>query len=395
MKNNISKKRRVYLDWAAAAPICIEALHAANAVRSAYGNPSSPHQEGKYAREIIENARKVIARYIEAIPDDLIFTSGATEANNLAIRGHLTALVTNKRKPKDIHLLYAPTAHSSITHTAKTLAEEGFFVEPLPITAQGVVDITALRSCIRKETALVSMEAISGETGIIWNTREVANILSHIPHNTLRPLLHIDATHTPYTECVTRTYWGADMLVFDAQKIGAMRGIGVLVSHRTIALRQLMNGGSQERSIRPGTEPTTLIASFAAAFQSCDVSREHFRARAIRNRTTLIKYISAIPRTFINSGVHTVSHILNVSFLGRDTDYLTMLLDEAGFAVSTKSACETDNIGSHSVAILTGNIARSISTLRISFGPTTTYTDIHRFIKALIKAVAFIDENTI
>jgi len=178
MNGKFLKKKRVYLDWAAATPVCKPALRAGNTARRAtYGNPSSPHTEGRYARELLEEARGVIARYVEAKPDDVIFTSGATEANALAILGHMRALVASGRAPRDIHFLYASTAHTSIVHTAQALKEKGFAVEALPITLNGNVDIKTLRAMLRPQTALVSMEAVCGETGTVWNTREVKNAL--------------------------------------------------------------------------------------------------------------------------------------------------------------------------------------------------------------------------
>ena len=425
MNGKFLKKKRVYLDWAAATPVCKPALRAGNTARRAtYGNPSSPHTEGRYARELLEEARGVIARYVEAKPDDVIFTSGATEANALAILGHMRALVASGRAPRDIHFLYASTAHTSIVHTAQALKEEGFAVEALPITLNGNVDIKTLRAMLRPQTALVSMEAVCGETGTVWNTREVKNALrvfaqenrenknnasvgarasDHAGAGVPAPawsltLLHVDASAAPLTQNITRAHWSADMLVFDAQKMCGERGIGALVSHRTIALSPLVHGGPQERSIRPGTQPVALATSFAQAFRYCDTHRARFSARALQARALLIHHISKLPHTFINETANianTVPHILNISFIGRDTDYLTILLDEAGFAVSTKSACETNTIGSRVVTQLTRDPQRGASTLRVSWGQTTTLADIHRFIKALINAVAFLDEHAL
>ena len=397
MKRNFLQKKMVYLDWAAATPVCKQSLTIAFAIsKGVYGNPSSPHQDGQSAREILEESRNSIARFVEVKADDVIFTSGATEANALAIRGHLMALVASGRQPKDIHFLYASTAHASIVHTAEALKEEGFVVEPLPITKRGVVDITALDLMLRPQTALVSMEAVCGETGTIWNTREVKNALvraSAQSADARDTLLHVDASAAPLTQNVTRAHWSADMLVFNAQKMCGMRGIGVLISHRTIPLRQLFNGGPQERSLRPGTQSVVLATAFARAFKYCDEQRTRFNTRAIQTRKLLINAITTIPRTFINESARAVPNILNLSLIGRDTDYLTVILSEAGFSVSSKSACETNTIGSRVVTELTGEPLRGASTLRISWGYTTTDTDIRHFIYALIKAIAFLDEH--
>ncbi len=398
MKKSLLRKKRVYLDWAAATPVCKQSLAVALATaRDVYGNPSSPHYEGQLASEILEESRNVIARFVEAKADDIIFTSGATEANALAIRGHLTALSASGRQPKDIHFLYAETAHTSIVHTAEALKKEGFIVEPLPITKRGVVDIAKLSAMLRPETALISMEAVCGETGTVWNTREVKNALVRASADNAdarTALLHVDASAVPLTQRVTRSHWRADMLVFDAQKMCGMRGIGALISHRTIPLRQLFNGGEQERSLRPGTQAVALATAFARAFQYCDVERARFNARALQLRAFLTRAIATCQRAFINESALTAPNILNVSFIGRDTDYLTMILNEAGFAVSTKSACETNTVGSRVVTALTRDSLRGASTLRISWGHTTTDANIHHFTVALTKAIAFLDEHT-
>lgn len=201
---------------------------------------------------MLEDARTIIARLVEVQPDDVIFTSGATEANALAILGHVRALRAAGKK--DIHVLYLPSAHTSIVENMKALAEEGVAVEPLPIKEYRV-DIEMLAKMIRSETAFVSMDAVCGETGVVWNTREVASALRESRGSGEgRIVLHVDASQAPLTEKITRAHFGADMLTFDASKVGATRGIGVLVAHRTIPITSFYKGGGQERGLRSGSE---------------------------------------------------------------------------------------------------------------------------------------------
>ena len=155
---NMNLSRRTYLDRAAGAS----------------GNPSSPHEEGRRARKILEDARTAIARLVEVQSDDVIFTSGATEANALAVLGHVRALRAAGKK--NLHVLYLPSSHASIVENVKLLAEEGVDIEALPI-ANYRVDTEALKKMVREETVLVSMDAVCGETGVVWNTREVADVL--------------------------------------------------------------------------------------------------------------------------------------------------------------------------------------------------------------------------
>lgn len=390
------RQKRVYLDFAAAMPVARSARHAFLRALRIYGNPSAIHTEGRAARGLLEDARLTIARLTEVKKDDVIFTSGATEANALVLHGHVAALIQSGRLPKDIHILYAPTSHASIVKTAQALSQKGCIVEPLPILPEGQIDIPALRTQLRSETVLVSMDAVCGQTGIIWNTRAVQHVLEERKKSDgSRPFLHIDASQAPLANPITRTYWGADMLVLDAQKIGGIRGIGALIVHRTIPFLPITYGGSHERGIRPGTEPVALAVAFAAALE--EIVREHktFAASAKENRDILKHALTLIPHTIENSGKETVPYIFNLSLLGRDTDYLTALLDEAGFAVSTRSACESDGSGSQAVLELTGDTERAVSTLRISFGPSTKSKDLTNFVRALTKATAFLDVESI
>ncbi len=356
-------KKRTYLDYASGVS----------------GNPSSPHEEGRRSREILEGARTDIARLLEVQSDDVIFTSGATESNALAILGVLG---------KGDHALYLPSAHASIVENMKLLNERGVEIEALPIQ-EGRVDCGILKKMLRPHTKLIAMDAVCGETGIIWNTREVRQAIgSNI-------LLHVDASQAPLTEKITRAHFGADILTLDASKVGAVRGIGALIAHRTIPLAPLYTGGGQERGLRPGSEAPLLARDFARALSATVRTRDAFRVAAERERARLVEFIKkTIPNVYVLEGRSQAPHILNVSLPGRDTDYLVALLDEEGFAVSTRSACETDSEeGSRAVLALSGDPVCARATLRISWGPGIRARELARFAKALARSVAFIDSS--
>ncbi len=256
-------------------------------------------------------------------------------------------------------------------------------VEPLPIR-DARVDIQALESKITSNTVLVSMDAVCGETGVIWNTREVAEVLKK-----KKITLHVDASQASLTEKVTRSHFDADLLTFDISKISPLRGLGVLVAHRTILLEPLYRGGGQERGLRPGSEVPELAVAFADALEKAVEGREEFTTRAAAARAQLITELAEhVPEALVNESKAQAPNILNISFPDRDTDYLVALLDEAGFAVSTRSACETDSEdGSRAVFALTGDQKRAQSTLRISWGPDIRPRDLERFVNALKKAL--------
>jgi len=241
---------------------------------------------------------------------------------------------------------------------------------------------------------------VCGETGVVWNTREVAHLLQtnvghRMSHIGRRPLLHVDASQAPLTEKITRAHFGADMLTLDASKVGVVRGIGALIAHRTIPLAPLYAGGGQERGLRSGSEAPELAESFAAALRAAASGRDAFRDSAEQNRAFLIKTImNSVPSVFVQEGRTQSPHILNLSLPGRDTDYLVALLDEAGFAVSSRSACETDSEdGSRAVFVLTGDSGRARATLRISWGPGVHPREFARFARALTEQVVFIDSS--
>lgn len=390
----IEDMKRTYLDWAAAAPVSVAAISAFSYALRAYGNPSSPHAEGRAAKEVLEDARVRIARLAGTKSDAVLFTSGATEANALAILGHARALVTADALQKDIHVLYLPTAHASTREAVQQLAREGFDIEEL-VLSDWDIGLKSLRAQIRPQTALVVLESVCGETGTRFSVRDVRRVLDAARTGGPRIRLHVDASQSPLAEPFELTRLGADTLSLDAQKVGGVRGMGVLIAPRQVPLTPLYGGGGQERGMRPGTEAHAAAAAFATVLEAAQEGRVRFSARAARMRERFLRDIAVIADLSVNEGDSRVAHILNLSLVGRDTDYLATLLDEAGFAVSTRSACATDEDGSRSVLAFTGDATRAASTLRVSWGPTTHERDLARLAQALVRTVRFLDENRI
>ncbi|MDB5265777.1 MAG: Cysteine desulfurase [Parcubacteria group bacterium] len=381
--------KRTYLDWASAAPVSKTAQKAFERAMRADGNPSAPHAEGRAAKDILEAARTAIARMAEVKVDDVIFTSGATEANNLAIFGFIQA--TRAVDPsRMLHILYLPMAHASVIETVEMVGGYGVEIEAIRLV-DGAIDLQALKKQIRPDTVLVAVDAICGETGTRFATRDVRRVLDEVRKGIV---LHVDASQLPLVESFELTRLGADLLTLDAQKVGGVRGIGALVRRHGVPLAPIMRGGGQEQGMRPGTELPAHAAAFAAALEEAKKNRDAFVQRAGEARTQLIKTISAaIPDVEINAGKQHAPHILNLSFPGRDTDYAVALLDKEGFAVSTKSACETDAEGSRVVLALTNDEARAASTLRISWGPSTYEKDMKSFASVLVRTIRFLDAH--
>ena len=369
--------RRIYLDVAASAPVYRSAKKAFLRALPLYGNPSAFHEEGREAKTLLEKSRETIARILVTKPEFITFTSGATEANVLAITG----VVKSKENP---HVLYQAGAHSSVVETIKALGVQS---DEVPLK-DGDLDLKILKEKLKENTVLVCIEAVSSETGMKVSAREVKEMLKGT-----KALLHVDATQLPFSESPERSRLAADLITLDAQKIGGVRGVGLLM--HAVPISPLLFGGGQERGVRSGTENVALIASFAQALVECEKRREGFVTRAIKDREYLIDELTKIPNTYVNEGKKNAPHILNLSFEGRDTDYLTALLSEKGYAVSTKSACETDSSeGSRAVYALTFSKERAESTLRISWGPETSSHDIRSFVRVCREAVRFLDEKS-
>jgi cysteine desulfurase len=391
-----SKTTRIYLDYAASAPVHEKALAAFIAATACFGNPSSPHLEGQKASAILVDARTRIAHLAGVKPRNLIFTSGATESNTIAIKGFIEQYKKSNSPQQDapqkpFHILYLETAHSStvktVAHVIETNAKSSASIIPL---RDGLIDLVLLQSMITKETVLVVVDAICGESGTRFDVRGVRKVLDEacVRVGIGHIQMHVDASQLPLVESFDRLRLAADTVTLDAQKVGGVRGIGALIVGDVTRLTSVMKGGGQEEGLRPGTEPVALAAAFAAALHVAAEEREDFVTRAERARqevreSILVAEIPGIPYDTKNHA----PHILNVSYPGLDTDYLIALLDAKGYAVSTKSACETDSDGSRAIQLLTKDESRAASTVRISWGPRTTNEELKQFAKQLHESV--------
>lgn len=385
--------KRIYLDWAAAAPISKKAERAFLRALPLYGNPLSVHTEGQKASLLLEDARTRIARLAGVKADAIVFTSGATEANNLAIKGVIAAHLQAGKKANELHVLHLSTGHASTVKTVEALRAEGIQVEPIALSGFSI-DLAAFKMQLRPETVLVCVDAVCGETGTRFNTREIGTLLEE--QKAPRPLLHVDASQLPLIESIERTRLKADLVTLDAQKVGAVRGIGVLIAPRSVHLTRITEGGGQERELRPGTPSPALAQSFATALEEALHTREQFSKDATQMKTALIQTLTKeIPSLVINASKESAPHILNFSLIGRDTDYAVMLLDRAGYAISTRSACETDASGSRPVHMMTKDDTRAASTLRVSWGPKTSKSSLRSFARALVRTVRFLDANAL
>lgn len=382
--------RRVYLDYAGATPVCDEAMRAMRAC-IALGNPGAIHREGVEAKRSLEASRERVARFLECKPRELIFTSGATEANNLALVGLARKLSLVRQGLEGTRWVVASIEHPSVLDSFSEIERMGGEVVHVDPNEHGVITPESVRAQLTAETVCVSVGWGNGEIGTVQPIAKIARVIAEYEkvHGTT-VLFHSDAGQAPLYEKTTAHSLGVDLLTLDSAKLYGPHGIGVLYMSNRTELSKILFGGSQERGLRPGTENVVLATGFAAAlaYAARVREREARRLGALRDRLAQ-SLLQRIPDAVINgTSPHTLPHLLNISLSSIQSEYTTLSLDHKGFAVSTKSACrEGEERESHVVKALGGPDWRSQNTLRISLGERTSEKDIRRFREALLASI--------
>jgi cysteine desulfurase len=298
----------------------------------AYGNPASAHQVGRKARQALEDAREHTAVLLDARPDEVLFTSGATEANNLALLSHAGA--------PPAHLIAGSTEHPSVAEPIRQLNARGFSVEWLPVDGDGVIHVEALDSLLRPETRLVTVMLANHETGAVQPVRALVERLGD------RGFFHCDAVQAVGKVPVSFHDLGVSTLSFSAHKFHGPKGVGALLVRRGVKVHPLFWGGHQQQSRRPGTEPVALAVGLATALalahREMDSRLEH--VERLRRRFLDLLRASADPVILNGPASEGIPHTLNLSFPGLRADALLIALDLAGVACSTGSACSSGSL---------------------------------------------------
>ena len=364
---------RIYLDWNATAPLRSEARAVALAALGVIGNPSSVHGEGRAARRLIEQAREQVAALVGAEPRNVVFTSGGTEANMLA----LVPMGARER------LLTSAIEHPSVLAGGRFPAGN---VERLPVTGRGQIDLTALeqRLVALGGRALVSIMAANNETGVIQPVAQAARLV-----HAAGGLLHVDAVQATGRIGCDINAMGADLLTLSAHKIGGPKGVGALIGRTGLdAFKPLITGGGQERGARAGTENVAGIAGFgaAAAAARASLAAEAARMGALRERLE-IGLKAASPQVVV-FGVEA-ERLPNTTLFavpGMKAETAVIAFDLEGVAVSAGAACSSGKVQpSHVLAAMGVPPQLARAAVRVSLGPTTTESDVDGFIAAWIK----------
>lgn len=390
---NATKAKRIYLDYASAPPVLPEAIVAMRGAEQVVGNPGAIHAEGVAAKKVLEDARSRIALLLGCKARELIFTSGLTEANNLAIVGHARFLERTKRSLAGTHFLVSSIEHDSVLACFAEIERMGGAVSYVEPSERGVISPEAVQKPLRKETVFLSIGWANNEIGTLQPLGKIARVLrAHEEAHGTEILFHSDAGQAPlYLSSVVNSL-GVDLLTLGGNKLYGPHGVGALYLSNRASLSSVLHGGKQERGLRPGTENAALAAGFAAAFEIIARERGEESRRLETLREELARTLLAcIPELVINGSLeHALPHMLNVSIPRskewRTSEYLTLALDAAGIAVSTKSACrEGEESRSHVVAALGGEKWRAENTLRFSLGRETRQVDITRVSRALVE----------
>ena len=361
----MSDMKRVYLDNAATAPLRPTARQAVVEALDVLGNPSSVHREGQQARFLVEQARRQVAELVSVRPEQVVFTSGGSEANNIVLRG------TNR------HLLVSAIEHPSVLATAQHLGGE-----VLPAQSSGQLDLQALEKALKTEgKALVSVMHVNNETGVVNDVAEIAKICRKY-----EALFHTDAVQS-VGKCPTHfTHVGADILTLSAHKFGGPKGVGALIVKGDTEMEALITGGGQERNRRAGTENTAAIAGMGAAAVEVLEKQADEQARVIDLRSFLLQEAKGLSSHIrvAGEGVERSPYITQFLVPGLVAEDAVIALDLKGIAVSHGSACSSGKVeASHVLQAMGYKASEAATGLRVSFGWQTTKEDVEGLLKML------------
>lgn len=363
----------IYLDYAASTPIdALVAEKMSQFLRGIHGNPASSHSFGQEAKAAIEQAREQVAALIQAEPNEIIWTSGATEANNLALKG-----AAQLYQQKGRHIITMKTEHPSVLACCQYLEKQNYQVTYLSPEKNGLLDLHKLQDAIRPDTILISIMHVNNETGIIQNIKEVANITNS--HNIL---FHIDAAQSVGKLTINLQEVPVDLMSFSAHKVYGPKGIGALYMRRKPRIRVAtqIHGGGQEGNLRSGTLATHQIVGMGTAFQ---VAKERLQ-KDFQNITELRDYFCKhLPNFTFNTDLkNSVPHILNIRFNQKAEEIISALPE---LAISSGSACATHGSGASYVLRAMGQDEISAAGgVRFSFGRLTTKHEIDQAIKNIL-----------
>ena len=375
---------KIYADNAATTKMSKKAIAAMMPyIEEFYGNPSSLYSEGQRAKEAIEAAREDIAAVIGASPREIYFTSGGSEADNQAI---ISAAAIGKRAGKT-HIITTAIEHHAVLHTVKRLEKDGFEVTYLPVPSNGIVVPEELEAAIKDDTCLVTVMYANNEIGTIQPIAQIAEICKK--HGVL---FHTDAVQAVGHLPINVGEINVDMLSASAHKFHGPKGVGFLYSKKGVRLRNLIDGGAQERGKRAGTENVAGIVAMAAALKETAENMQKNSDRLIPLRDRLIKELGMIPHSALNGDpTRRLPSNVNFCFEGVEGESLLLILDDMGISASSGSACTSGSLDPSHVLLAIGRVHDvAHGSLRISLGEDATDEQVDYIIKSVGEAVEYL-----
>ena len=361
----------IYLDYAANTPIDKKVLdYYYDISQKYYGNPNSVHKIGKDAKNVIDKATENIAKKFGVSKEEIIYTSGATESNNMAIKG-----VCEKYKNKGKHIIISSLEHNSIIASATVMQDKGFDVDLVPINKEGLVDINELKKLIREDTILVSIVAVDSEIGLVQPIEEISILLKQYPN------IHF---HTDATQAIGKVkidYSNVDLITFSPHKFYGINGIGVLIKKKNTNLIPLISGGKSTTIYRSGTPVTPLIASVDKALDIALFNQDDRYNYVLDLNKKVINHLKKYNFIHINNTDKSIPFTINFSIKGVNSKDFAKMLEEKDVYISTKTSCCPDNTPSKLVYALTKDESLALTSVRISISHLTTQEEIEKFLE--------------
>ncbi len=359
----------IYLDYAADTPVDVQVLDLFCQINQVtFGNANGAHLSGKNAKQLIKQATIKIKNLLNCLTSEVIYTSGATEANNLAIKG-----VARNYREVGRHIISTCLEHASVSGSLKQLQSIGYEIDLVSIRKDGTVDLDHLNELIREDTILVSINYIDSELGICQPIPSIATIIAAYPNC----YFHVDATQAVGKIPIHLDQ--IDLVTFSPHKFFGLNGMGVLLKSDSLILEPQIHGGASTSYYRSGTPFTAGAGATAFALELCLAELEDRLAQVSLKNDWLKKQLSAYPLVTFNSTEHSIPHIFNLSVKGVKAQAFQAALSDQEVCVSTKSACSSDHTPSRSVLSITGSRELARSSWRISLSHLTTDSELQKF----------------
>ena len=376
--------KEIYLDNAATTPCDPKVLKAMEPYwLEKYGNPSSFNDAGREAKKAVDQARKKIVLLLGAKSQEVIFTSSATEANNLAIFG--TANKTGKKN----HIITTAIEHHSVLEPVKELEKRGFIVTYLPANKEGLIDLNKLEKSLKPETILISVIYANNEIGSVQPIKKISKMMKGLKN---RPYFHVDAAQAQGHLDLNVNNLGVDLMTISSHKIHGPKGIAALYVRQGTELEPMLYGGGQERGFRSSTEAVPLIVGFAEALEMANDLRPTTQGKQERLREHFVSGLKkAVPGAIINGPENPkerVPHILSATFKGIESEQMLLQFDKYGIRASAGSACTSKEIEpSHVLRAIGLSKEETRSTVRFSFSRLTKRPEVNHVLKILPKVI--------